>query len=222
MQQDRYQKRLSCSRERAMIPKPSHPLTFVLPAAVVVFLIMGVLPLTHSLFKQSPFKKATLTPSQIVVNEVPLKKKKPAQPKSQYLRRTLPTSMGPTTTRKEQLLFTPDLSIGSEGGVAVENPELSAVIFEENEAEIPPKLLSHQSIHYPEQAREEGIEGVVELLIVVGREGTVEEIEFTKLPHQLFRRSISKQVSGWRFSPGQHSGVPVRVRVRQSFDFSLE
>lgn len=205
-----------------MIPKPSHPLKYLAPAAIVVAIVMSILPLTHSLFSRSQYKEKELSSSQITINEIPLEKKKPPQPQKPHLRRNLQRSSGPSTSRKEQLAFTPDLSIGTGGGLPIENPELSAVIFEENEADTPPKRLIHQPILYPERAREKGIEGVVELLIVIGRDGSVENIEFTSLPHPLFRNPIAEQVKGWRFTPGYHKGVPVRVRVRQSFDFSLE
>lgn len=205
-----------------MIPKSEPTVKYLLPALIIVALIMGILPLTHALFERTTKEETKLTQSHIKTNELPLKKKKPPQPKTRHIRRSLETSSEPTTTRKEQLAFTPDLSVGSEGGVEIENPELTAVIFEEDEADIAPKRLYFQPIEYPEQARERGIEGVVELLMVVSREGTVESLEFIKLPHPLFRNPISEQVKTWRFSPGHHKGVPVRVRVRQSFDFSLE
>ncbi|MBN9685141.1 MULTISPECIES: TonB family protein [unclassified Corallococcus] len=85
-----------------------------------------------------------------------------------------------------------------------------------------PALLSGKP-EYPRRAREDGITGVVMVMVVIGTDGTVEP------GSPRIHRSVPgldeaalESVAGWRFSPALgHDGAPVRVKVVIPVKFAL-
>ncbi len=125
-------------------------------------------------------------------------------------------------TRSFDLKFSPDLKIGSGEGVAIEEKNLENIVFEEGEADINAVAVSKMPIPYPPRAKEEGIEGVVEMILLIDRKGIVSNIDFVKVPHALFKKPIEKVVKEWKFKPAMNKGIPVNMRVRQVIEFNLE
>ena len=72
---------------------------------------------------------------------------------------------------------------------------------------------------YPEMARLARAEGRVILQIVVGRDGSVEEVTVVD-SHPLFVQAAIEAVRKWRYSPAIRNGHPVRVylTIRVVFD----
>jgi TonB family protein len=85
----------------------------------------------------------------------------------------------------------------------------------------PPRLLSEVKPDYPEDARRRGVEGAVDLEIVVRRDGSVGDIKILKgLSADLNNRAV-QAVRQWRFSPARRLGAPVDVIVEVSVEFKM-
>jgi protein TonB len=94
--------------------------------------------------------------------------------------------------------------------------------FEVDKAPAPVNLGSVQgSIRYPEFARTQGIEGKVSVTVLVGKDGSVEQIISISGP-EVFRDEVSSKVMNLRFTPAIQQGNPVRCQVTVPFNFSLK
>ena len=124
--------------------------------------------------------------------------------------------------RSFALKFSPDLKIGSGEGIGLEEANFENEIFEEGEADVSAIPISIIPLPYPRRAKEAGLEGTVEMVLLIDRKGKVSSIDFIKVPHTMFIAPIMKVVKRWKFKPAMNKGVPVSMRVKQSVDFNLE
>lgn len=75
---------------------------------------------------------------------------------------------------------------------------------------------------YPFKAREQGIEGVVQVKILVNVDGTVAEVQIMDArPAGLFEEAVLKAVPMWRFKPGTIDGKAVKSWVVTAVRFEL-
>lgn len=190
-------------------------------AALLVAFLMALLPLIIHFFgsddhAEQLISRQRIQPAQVV-------KKEPPKEKEQLRLRLSHSKTALAPWRNNALFsFTPDLSVGSDQGATVQVADLKTMLFEEDEIDTPPRAHFLKPLTYPKRARDAGIEGLVSLIIVVGREGSVENVFFELLPDPLFKRSIESQIKRWKFHPGKKEGIPVRVKVRQSVEFYLD
>jgi len=85
----------------------------------------------------------------------------------------------------------------------------------------PPRILREVKPSYTEQARRAGVEGEVELEIVVRSDGSVGDVRvLQRLGSGLDERAIDA-VRQWRFDPARRQGTPVDVVVEVSVEFKL-
>jgi len=85
----------------------------------------------------------------------------------------------------------------------------------------PPSLLREVKPDYTEEGRRRGVEGDVDLEIVVRGDGSVGDVKLVRgLGTGLDQRAIDA-VRQWRFSPATRQGVPVDVIVHVSVEFRL-
>jgi periplasmic protein TonB len=85
----------------------------------------------------------------------------------------------------------------------------------------PPSLQREVKPDYTEEARRRGINGDVELEIVVRSDGSVGDVRLQRgLGAGLDQRAIDA-VRQWRFSPALRQGVPVDVLVEVAVEFKL-
>ena len=85
----------------------------------------------------------------------------------------------------------------------------------------PPSLLREVKPDYTDDGRRRGIEGDVELEIVVRSDGSVGDVTLGRgLGAGLDQRAVDA-VRQWRFSPATRHGVPVDVIVQVSVEFRL-
>jgi periplasmic protein TonB len=85
----------------------------------------------------------------------------------------------------------------------------------------PPSLIREVKPDYAEEGRRRGIEGDVDLEIVVRSDGSVGEVKLLRgLGAGLDERAIDA-VGQWRFSPATRQGIPVDVVVQVSVEFRL-
>jgi len=76
---------------------------------------------------------------------------------------------------------------------------------------------------YPMSAKQQGVEGWVELMFTITRQGTVTDIVVTAAnAGTVFNRSAIQAVSKWKYNPKIENGVAVaRPGVRQRIKFQL-
>jgi TonB family protein len=86
----------------------------------------------------------------------------------------------------------------------------------------PPRLVHSPQPIYPDIAYRAGVEGAVTLVVVVGIDGSVEEVEVARSsPSDIFSRAAKEAVMQWRYEPATIDGVPVRSRCSQTLRFVL-
>ncbi|BBO86464.1 hypothetical protein DSCO28_70300 [Desulfosarcina ovata subsp. sediminis] len=76
---------------------------------------------------------------------------------------------------------------------------------------------------YPTRAKREGIQGWVKVRFMVTARGTVDQVTIVDAsPPEVFDRSVTHCVSGWRFRPGTVEGVPVNTWAETTVTFELK
>ncbi len=85
----------------------------------------------------------------------------------------------------------------------------------------PPKIISRIKLQYPPSAQKSGIEGRVLLKVLVGKTGSVQEVEVVKSIPELDEAAI-KAVKNVKFKPGKYKNKPVSVWVRIPIDFEIK
>jgi len=103
----------------------------------------------------------------------------------------------------------------------------SSVEPENNEqvVELPPdvaesNLLNRVEPEYPEEARQQRIQGAVVLEVHIGTDGSVEVVQLVSGPPQLAQAATSA-VRQWRFKPRIQNGQAVRMQTRITLNFRL-
>ena len=92
----------------------------------------------------------------------------------------------------------------------------------EHTVDIPPKVISKFEPYYPSLAEDEGIEGFVELKILVNKRGFVKKIKvINSHPKGVFEDSAKKAVKSWKFSSAVYDGKRVEVWCRQRIQYNL-
>lgn len=98
---------------------------------------------------------------------------------------------------------------------------------EEPEKALEPSLASAEDglVHrvepqYPEQARQQGIQGAVVLEVQIGGEGAVQDVKVVSGPPELAQASIDA-VKQWRFNPRRVNGNAVPMETRVTLNFRL-
>ena len=125
------------------------------------------------------------------------------------------------SNRSFSMKFSPDLSVGSGEGIAVDEQNLENVVFEEGEVDVPAVPISVSPIPYPRRAQDQGIEGTAEIILLIDRKGNVSSVTFRKIPHPMFKAPIIKTVKKWKFKPAMNKGVPVNMKAIKPVEFKL-
>jgi protein TonB len=73
------------------------------------------------------------------------------------------------------------------------------------------RLLKRVSPSYPDDAKQQGIEGTVRLHAVIGEDGRVQSVQPVGGPPLLFSAALSA-VRDWRYSPTLFEGRPIQVQ----------
>jgi protein TonB len=86
-----------------------------------------------------------------------------------------------------------------------------------------PKALIQTEMAYPTTAAEKGIQGYVEVSLLVNDLGQVEKVNIINSnPAGIFEETTKSSVSQWRFQPAEYKGKKVAVWLNQKINFSLE
>jgi protein TonB len=95
-------------------------------------------------------------------------------------------------------------------------------VYQLAQLDSPPRPLVRMNPEYPPSARRRRIEGFVELVFVITREGRVSDIEVVRSePGDVFVAEAKAAVRRWRFTQPRKGGKPVAVRARQVIRFEL-
>lgn len=88
----------------------------------------------------------------------------------------------------------------------------------------PPRLLREVAPVYPASARNSGATGVVTVRILVGADGSVEDVSVVKSSgNSAMDNSVVTAVNKWRFSPAKDKlGQNARCRVTRAVSFNLK
>jgi len=84
----------------------------------------------------------------------------------------------------------------------------------------PPKIISRIRFKYPPNAQKDGIEGRVLLKVLVGKTGSVKDVEIVESIPELDEAAL-KAVQDVKFKPGKYKDKPVDVWVRIPIDFKI-
>jgi protein TonB len=142
----------------------------------------------------------------------------------------------PPPKPKQQEDFTPDLvrpDLSGPGslldGIAIDLGGLSGgdmqedFVFEAYELDQPPQLVARIPPVYPYRARERGIEGVVQVKLLVNADGTVGQVLILDArPKGTFEEAVMKAVPRWKFNPGVIEGQAVTAWVVTNLRFTLD
>lgn len=89
--------------------------------------------------------------------------------------------------------------------------------------DILPKPLAQPEMAYPSSAAEKGIQGFVEVSLLVSDLGQVEKVNVLNAkPKGVFEDAARASVIRWRFEPAEYKGKKVAVWLNQKINFSLE
>jgi TonB family protein len=81
-------------------------------------------------------------------------------------------------------------------------------------------LLHRVEPDYPEEARQEGIQGAVVLEVRIGRDGAIQDVKLISGQPLLANAAISA-VKQWRFKPRVLEGQPVEMQTRVTLNFRM-
>ncbi len=79
-----------------------------------------------------------------------------------------------------------------------------------------------ENVSYPEEAKENNIEGKVYVLAYINEEGIVEKTKIIKSVNPLLDKAATDAVKKVKFSPGKQDGTPVKVEVAIPIIFKLD
>jgi protein TonB len=86
-----------------------------------------------------------------------------------------------------------------------------------------PRKLKHVAPEYPPAMLDAGLEGVVPMEALIGKEGSVVSVRVLSADvHPEFARAAEAAVRQWQFSPTLLNGDAVDVRMTVSIRFSLQ
>ena len=84
-----------------------------------------------------------------------------------------------------------------------------------------PRLLKEHKIPYPESARRSGIEGVVEMRLVINSLGAVQSAELVRGPGYGLDEAALKAIRQFTFSPARIKNQSVPVKITYKYRFVL-
>jgi TonB family protein len=85
-----------------------------------------------------------------------------------------------------------------------------------------PELIEKINPEYPEEAKEQGIQGLEILQAQIDISGKVSNLESIKTTHSLLSQSAMVAIKQWKYTPGMVSGKPTPVPLTVLVNFILE
>ena len=196
-------------------------------AVAISFLLFTSIPLVRGLIGYGrPEKRQLSQRNRVIAEMVRTPPKKEGSPVKMMRQVTAPSSGQAGGREAGGLSFkiAPDLGVEGGGGVAVnlQGQDLEAMVFDEGQTDENVVALSTPPIPYPQRAKELGIQGTLEAVITIDRDGTVAKVDIVKSPHQSIAEATKKVIKTWQFKPAKIKGIPVKVRRFQTIEFKLD
>ncbi len=137
---------------------------------------------------------------------------------------------------QQQLDFIPDLvqpDLGPAGaveaGIAVNLGGVATAdmgddfVFEAYELDQAPAPVVKVPPAYPFKARERAVEGVVQVKMLINRDGSVAQLQvLDSRPEGVFEEAVKKALPRWKFNPGKIQGKAVTAWVVVPVRFTLD
>jgi TonB family protein len=95
-------------------------------------------------------------------------------------------------------------------------------VIQTGDFEKPPKLIKKVEPVYPEEARQEGIQGVVLLEATTDKEGNVVKVEVLKSESSLLNQPAVDALRQWKYEPVYKDGEPVGITFTVTVTFKLK
>jgi protein TonB len=107
-------------------------------------------------------------------------------------------------------------------GGATDNSVKKDMVFQQYELDQAPRAIVKMPPAYPFKAREQGVEGVVQVKILVREDGSVGEVQIMdSRPKDVFDDAVINAVQRWRFEAGTIGGKKVTSWVVTALHFKL-
>ncbi len=97
----------------------------------------------------------------------------------------------------------------------------SPSVFPETDLDSRPRLLAGPVLKYPSSLLRLGVEGRVELSLIINEQGFIHELSVIASDHELFSAEAISQAQQMKFAPPQVDGEPVMSRIRWTVAFNL-
>jgi TonB family protein len=107
------------------------------------------------------------------------------------------------------------------GSAPASSPVQADVTMTPSTVDVPARLVQSVTAAYPPDARADDVEGDVGVEIVVDSEGRVIDARVARAAGRGFDENALSAIRRYRFSPAQHRGRPVRVRMPWTVQFRL-
>lgn len=153
---------------------------------------------------------------------MPRKKDKPKPKESDKPAERKAPQPGEAVARQR---FVMDLGVGGGSGAAVaggvKGQDLEQMTFEEGEAEVEAKPVTPlRKPETPKKAVAAGAGGLVRCMLTIGEDGRLAHIEFLEVPGSFgFEEAVKAALKDQRFTPAMDGGIPVRMKMEQSYKF---
>ena len=105
--------------------------------------------------------------------------------------------------------------------VATAGATQEPVVYKIGDGVSAPRVIHEVKPFYPPDVMKAGVQGTVELELVVLADGTVGDVKVVKALHASLDQEAIKAVKQWRFKPGTKDGQPVAVLVAAEMTFTL-
>jgi protein TonB len=136
--------------------------------------------------------------------------KEPEKPKEEPKSDFTPDLVRPQLSGMAGIDAAVAINLGNIGGDDMEKE----FVFEAYELDQAPQAVVRIPPVYPYRARERGIEGVVQVKLLVNTDGTVGQVEILDArPEGMFEDAVRNAVPKWKFNPGKIQGKAVTAWV---------
>lgn len=152
--------------------------------------------------------------------EAPLEEevKKPEEPKPEPESDFVPDLVRPGPIAPDAFDVGVAINLGTMKGAGMGGD----FVFEAFELDEPPQVIVQVPPVYPFKAREQGIEGAVQVKLLINADGSVGQVQLLAAqPEGLFEESVLKAVPQWKFKPGKIEGKTVVAWVVTTIRFKL-
>jgi len=175
-------------------------------------------PVVRDYGEPLPVSLVTVRPPEAPPPERPVEEPPPPEPRPRPQPAFVP-ELGPALPGAQ-----PDIVVQLDLDPALfrDGPSRGAVVFEASALDEPPRAILRSDPPYPYRARQRGIEGDVQLRLLVRADGSVDQVSIVSAePAGVFEQTVLQTAPRWTFSPGKIDGRPVDSWVVTTVHFQL-